>query len=380
MNNRSGYLKQNLSGKFAYKSFVPSCLPPMPSIDIDSNLMGLLIEAHRKLSVLNEKASSIPNMNLFIYMYIRKEALLSSQIEGTQATLEDIFDPKLDVNANRDAGDVVSYIKATDYALNMRDDLPLCNRYIKQVHEVLMDNVRGKDKYPGEFRVTQNWIGDIGSTLNNASYIPPEPQDMTDAMSDLEKYINTDDDLDVLIRCALIHYQFETIHPFIDGNGRIGRLLITLYMMEKDVLKSPAIYVSYFLKNNRFDYYNRMTQVRKTGDYEQWVKFFITALIESVKDALDTIEALNALHDKNAQIVSTFGRSTKNALRILRYLETAPIIEISMTAKALELSFNAISNNIDRLIKAGILVATDDSSRNRTFVYKEYLDILKRGT
>ena len=258
MNNRAGTYKNNLSGEMAYKSFMPSVLPPNPSIELDKDIIDLLVKANKQLALLEGISNRIPNIHLFISMYVRKEALMSSQIEGTQATLEDVLDPCLEENTNRPVGDVVNYIKATDYAISRLKELPLCNRLIKEAHEVLLSGVRGQNKSPGEFRHSQNWIGAAGCNLQNARYIPPSVEDMIQAMSDLEKYINGDDDLDVLIRAALIHYQFETIHPFLDGNGRIGRLLITLFLMEKKVLSTPALYISYFLKRNRIEYYDRI--------------------------------------------------------------------------------------------------------------------------
>ena len=248
MNNRAGHWKTNLSGEMAYQSFVPSPLPPTPPLEMTEDILELLIKANSQLAILESVATRIPNVNLFVSMYVRKEALMSSQIEGTQATLEDVLDPLIEANTNRNVADVVNYIKATEYAIRRLHDLPLCNRLIKEAHAVLMEGVRGQEKSPGEFRCSQNWIGGQGSTLRNARYIPPSPDDMIEAMSDLEKYINAEDRLDNLIRAALIHYQFETIHPFLDGNGRIGRLLITLFLMEKKVLTTPSLYISYFLK------------------------------------------------------------------------------------------------------------------------------------
>src|SRR5699024_9782157 len=282
----------------------PAPLPPVPDIELNENLVANLVDANRKIAVLEGLACRIPNMDLFISMYVRKEALLSSQIEGTQCTLDDILDPLRDENANQNVSDVVNYIRATEFAINRLQALPLCNRLIKETHAVLMEGVRGQEKSPGEFRYSQNWIGGQGSTLKNARYIPPSPDDMLDAMSDLEKYINADDDLDALIRAALIHYQFETIHPFLDGNGRVGRLLITLFLMEKRVLSTPALYISYFLKKNRVEYYDRMTEVRTKGNYEQWVKFFLQAIMESAEDATATIDELIALHDANVSVIS----------------------------------------------------------------------------
>lgn len=380
MNNRAGHYKSNLSGEMTYKSFVPNPLPPSPPIELTEDIIALLVKANSQLAVLESVATRIPNVELFVSMYVRKEALMSSQIEGTQATLEDVLDPMLDANTNRNVADVVNYIKATEFAINRLQALPLCNRLIKEIHAVLMEGVRGQEKSPGEFRYSQNWIGGQGSTLKNARYIPPSPDDMLDAMSDLEKYINADDDLDALIRAALIHYQFETIHPFLDGNGRVGRLLITLFLMEKRVLSTPALYISYFLKKNRVEYYDRMTEVRTKGNYEQWVKFFLQAIMESAEDATATIDELIALHDANVSVISKLGRAAKNVMLVFNYLESNPIIEIRKTSEALGITFNTTSSAVNRLVDADILVQTSNNSRNRTFAYEAYLDILRKGT
>ncbi len=380
MNDRAGYWKTNLSGEMAYQSFVPSPLPPTPPIEISEDILEQLITANSQLAILESVATRIPDVDLFVSMYVRKEALMSSQIEGTQATLEDVLDPLIEDNTNRNVADVVNYIKATEYAIRRLHELPLCNRLLKETHAILMEGVRGQEKNPGEFRCSQNWIGGKGSTLRNAKYIPPSPDDMTEAMSDLEKYINADDRLDGLIRAALIHYQFETIHPFLDGNGRIGRLLITLFLMEKKILTTPALYISYFLKKNRVEYYDRMTEVRSKGNYEQWVKFFLQALAESAKDAIAAIDELTTLHDKNVDLVAGMGRASKNAMLVFRYLEANPIIEIGKTAEALGITFGTASNAVERLSSAGILEQTTTGRRNRTFAYKDYLAILRKGT
>ncbi|WP_289111423.1 Fic family protein [uncultured Bacteroides sp.] len=380
MNTRAGHYKSNLSGEMAYKSFVPNPLPPAPPIELSEDIVSLLVKANSQLAVLESVATRIPNVELFVSMYVRKEALMSSQIEGTQATLEDVLDPMLDANTNRNVADVVNYIKATEFAIERLQTLPLCNRLIKETHAVLMEGVRGQEKSPGEFRYSQNWIGGQGSTLKNARYISPSPDDMLDAMSDLEKYVNADDELDALIRAALIHYQFETIHPFLDGNGRVGRLLITLFLMEKKVLTTPALYISYFLKKNRVEYYDRMTEVRAKGNYEQWVKFFLQAIMESAEDATATIDELIVLHDTNVAKISKLGRAAKNAMLVFNYLESNPIIEIRKTAEALGITFNTASSAVNRLVDAGILVQTTDTSRNRTFAYEAYLNILRKGT
>ena len=380
MTNRAGNYTKNLSGEAAYQSFCPAPLPPVPPLELDGEITALLVKANRQLVLLEQSAAHIPSVHLFMGMYVRKEALMSSQIEGTQATLEDVLDPNVDANTNRNVAEVINYIKATEFAIARLRELPLSNRLIRETHAILMAGGRGAEKIPGEFRRSQNWIGAAGSTIKYARYIPPMPQDMEDAISDLEKYLNADDTLDVLIQAALIHYQFETIHPFLDGNGRIGRLLIPLFLMEKEILTTPALYISYFLKKNRTEYYDRLMEVRKNGNYEQWVRFFLQAIYESAEDATATIAKLVALHERNSFKIKEFGRAAKTALRLLAYLEENPIIDIQKTAAALESSFNTISGAVNRLVEAGILSQSTGNQRNRTFSYVEYLDILKNGT
>lgn len=381
MNNRAGAFVSNLTGEMAYQSFRPAPLPPNPPIALSGELVAKLVEANKKLAALDGLSARIPNMDLFVSMYVRKEALLSSQIEGTQCTLDDILNPLMEENTNRNVSDVVNYIKATEFALNRLHSLPLCNRLIKETHAVLMEGVRGQEKSPGEFRYSQNWIGGQGSTIQNARYIPPNPEDMQTAMSDLEKYMNGDDSLDPLIQAALIHYQFETTHPFLDGNGRVGRLLITLFLMEKGILSHPALYISYFLKMNRIEYYDRMTQVRKTGDYEQWVMFFLQALSDSAGDAIQTIDALTALHNQSVAKLGAFSkRQQTNLLKLFAYIETNPIIDIQKTATALGLSYNTVSKMVTILVDEGILRQTDKAGKAKIYSYADYLDILRKDT
>ena len=381
MNNRAGAFVSNLTGEMAYQSFRPAPLPPNPPIVLSGELVAKLVDANKKLAALDGLSARIPNMDLFVSMYVRKEALLSSQIEGTQCTLDDILNPLMEENTNRNVSDVVNYIKATEFALNRLHSLPLCNRLIKETHAVLMEGVRGQEKSPGEFRYSQNWIGGQGSTIQNARYIPPNPEDMQTAMSDLEKYMNGDDSLDPLIQAALIHYQFETTHPFLDGNGRVGRLLITLFLMEKGILSRPALYISYFLKMNRIEYYDRMTQVRKTGDYEQWVMFFLQALSDSAGDAIQTIDALTALHNQSVAKLGAFSkRQQTNLLKLFAYIETNPIIDIQKTAAALGLSYNTVSKMVTILVDEGILRQTDKAGKAKIYSYADYLDILRKDT
>lgn len=380
MKERAGYYRTNLFGEMAYKSFVPSRLPPNPEIEIDDEMISLLTKANGSISTLEAIANRIPSKILFTAMYVRKEALISSQIEGTQATLEDILDPIIETNTNLDVEEVVNYINALNFSIKRLESLPLCNRLLQESHYILMNGLRGQDKSPGEFRHSQNWIGGYSATLKNAKYIPPCPQDMIQAMSDLEKYMNAEDDTDILIRAALIHYQFETIHPFLDGNGRIGRLLIILFLIDRKVLTTPTLYISYFLKKHHSEYYDRLSEVRDDGDFEQWIKFFLSAINESAQDAVQTIDELSALHDKNEASIQAIGRARINALRVFEYLEAHPIVDIGKTAEALKLSFNTVSTAIKRLIELGILTPTRNISRNRVFAYKDYLDILRRGT
>lgn len=381
MNTRAGRYINNLSGDMSYQSFKPAPLSPVPSLTLNNEIVFKLVEASKNLTLLDALASFVPNINLLVSMYVRKEALLSSQIEGTQCTLDDIFDPLIEENTNQNVSDVVNYIKATEYALDRLNTLPLCNRLIKEAHRILMEGVRGQEKSPGEFRYSQNWIGGQNSNIKTARYIPPNVLDMQEAMSDLEKYINSDDSLDPLIQAALIHYQFETIHPFLDGNGRIGRLLITLFLIEKKVISCPALYISYFLKMNRIEYYDRMSQVRKTGDYEQWVLFFLQALADSSSDAIDTIDKLTKLHNNNINILDDISpRQKTNVLKVFNYLEKNPIIDIQKTTNALSLSYNTVAKAVLLLADKGILRQSAKSGKTKIYSYFDYLDILRKDT
>lgn len=378
---RAGGYISNLSGELEYLSFRPAALPPTPPLEISLGMMEKLIAANSKLAALETLSSHIPNIDLFVSMYVRKEALLSSQIEGTQCTLEDILDPTNEKTNDKDVSDVVNYVKATHFALDRMKELPLCNRLIRETHAVLMEGVRGQEKSPGEFRYTQNWIGGQGSTIKTARYIPPNPEDMKDAMSELERYMNGKDSLDVLIQAALIHYQFETIHPFLDGNGRVGRLLITLFLMQRNVITSPCLYISYFLKMNRTEYYDRMSQVRRTGDYEQWVGFFLDAVYESTADAIQTIDLLEKLHaDSNALIGRIPTRRQSAVLKVFAYIEENPIIDTQRTSMELGMSYNTTSKAIAALEDIGILKQSAKSGKARIYSYWRYLDILRQGT
>ena len=377
---RAGIYVDNLNGEAMYQSFKPNPLPPIPEIEMDGEIVKLLVDANKQLVKLDTASQLISNADLFISMYVRKEALISSQIEGTQCTLDDVLDPEVEANANLDVSDVINYVKATQYALKRLERLPLCCRLIREIHEVLMENVRGQDKTPGEFRHSQNWIGPANCSLKDARYIPPNVEDMQTAMSDLEKYINENEDYDPLIRAALIHYQFETIHPFLDGNGRIGRLLILLYLMEQRLIEKPVIYISYFLKKNQIEYYDRISEVRRTGNFEQWIRFFLEAVSKAASDSLEAIRQLSVLHDTNVEKLPKTTRSKDNLRAVFDYIEQYPIIDIKRTAKELEVSYNTVAAAVRKLVELGILQETTNAARNRVFAYEEYLAILRKDT
>lgn len=378
MSNRAGTYKTNLSGKLQYRSFVPAPLPPEPPIELNDDAVFLMAKANRSIGILEGLSGQIPDIKRFVSLYVRKEALLSSQIEGTQATLDDILDPILEDN-HQDVEEVLNYIKATQYGITRLQELPLCNRLIKEIHKVLMSGLRGGEQNPGEFRRSQNWIGPVGSTLNNAIFIPPAVDDLSVVMSDFEKYMNQEDNLDLLVKIALIHYQFETIHPFLDGNGRIGRLLINLFLIEKKILNHETLYISYFLKRNRIEYYDRLSEVRNKGNYEQWIKFFLSAVHESAQDAINTAQALIKLRDRDHTKLKTL-KAVKSTLKVFDYLLQSPIIDITKTASTLNMSYNTTAAAVTKLVELGILKQTENVRRNRVFAYEDYLVILRKDT
>ena len=377
---RAGTDIKNLSGESSYRSFRPSPLPPEPMIEISDEMLKLLVEANSRLIQLDTASQLLSNSDLFVSMVVIKEALISSQIEGTQCTLEDVLDPHLDRNLNNDVSEVISYVKAAQYALDRLNELPLCNRLLKETHALLMENQRGQDKDPGEFRRSQNWIGSTNSTIKDARYIPPNVSDMNSGMSDLEKYINQNPEYDALIQSALIHYQFETIHPFLDGNGRIGRLLILLYLIDHKMLSKPVLYVSYFLKKNQVEYYDRLSEVRRSGNYEQWIIFFLQAIKEASLDGYTSIQLLSKLHDENIALLGQPHRKKDNKRLVFDYLEQHPIIDIGKTANALGITYNTVSTIVYQLIDLGILKESTNASRNRIFIYEKYVEILRKDT
>lgn len=289
--------------------------------------------------------------------------------------MENIFDPEIEKNINLDVNDVINYIKAMNYAIERMKTLPLCNRLLLETHKVLLSGVRGREKNPGEFRTSQNWIG--GQKI--ARYIPPNVIDMKDALSDLEKYINLNDSYDPLINAALIHYQFETIHPFLDGNGCIGRLLIILYLIYKEILHTPSLYLSYYFKINRTEYYDRMTEVRKSGNYEQWIKFFVNGMLFSAKSTLESENKMIELKNKDKDIILNYNISNKRKETVnlvFEYILSHPLIDISKTSKDLGISYNTICKSIDVLCELNILKKISVQKRNKKYIYEKYFNIL----
>ena len=377
---RSGeYIKQ-LHGQLAYETFKPRPLPPVPSIEINDEMDRLIKRAYHLLGMLDGYSKLIPNKNLFLSMYVRKEALLSSQIEGTQATLDDLFDPYLEKNVNADVEEVIRYIQALNRADELLHHLPVSIRLLREIHRVLLESSRGQDKEPGELRNSQNWIGSAGESLKYATYIPPHVSDMHQALSDLEKFIHEDHTDDDMIKIALIHYQFETIHPFLDGNGRIGRLLISILLKEYRLLDEYPLYLSYYLKKNRQEYYDRLMDVRTKGHYEAWIHFFIKGIIDTSEHAIMTFEKMLDLRDKNIRLCfSVKGKPHQTILELFHYIEAHPIIDITQTSIALNKSFNTISTAIRWMVEQNILKQIEGHMRYRMFAYVDYLNILKDG-
>jgi len=378
MKRSGGYIQQS-SG---YKAFIPSPLPPDPAIQFSKNLPKILSQSDRALARLDSLGDILPNVDLFIAMFVRKEAVLSSQIEGTQASLEDLFQYESGQSPEKvnDVDEVVNYIKALNYGMERLDSLPMSNRLIKEIHEVLLKGVRGASKTPGEFKRTQNWIGPPGSTLADASFVPPPPHDATKAMGELEKYLHHESEYPVLINCALIHYQFETIHPFLDGNGRLGRLLITFYLYWKDILHKPLLYLSYFFKKNRQEYYDRLTMVRNSGNYEQWIEFFLKGVTEVSDLAIDTAKKILELQSDHRNQLWQKKMSSPLAVGLLEKLFYTPYMSVKNVSQAFSISYQAASMLVNQFEKHGILMEITGKKRDKMYVYKQYIDILSEGT
>lgn len=364
------------------EAYVPPALPPLPPVQLE-RLYGRLEAANRAIGRLDGVASILPDTPLFLYMYVRKEALLSSQIEGTQSSLselllfesEDVPGVPLD-----DVQEVSNYIGAMNHGLNrIREGFPLSLRLIREIHEALLSKGRGSTKQPGEFRRSQNWIG--GTRPGNALFVPPPPDRVMDLMAGLEEFIHADTpEIPFLVKAGLVHVQFETIHPFLDGNGRLGRLLITFLLCTHGILKEPILYLSLYFKSHRQQYYDLLQRVRDQGDWETWLEFFLDGITETSLQAADAAREILRLFEADRHRIEELGRPAASALRVHQILQQKPLIGINEAAEKLKMSQPTVAKSIQHLEELGIVRETTGRQRGRRFVYGEYLNILNRGT
>ena len=364
------------------EAYVPQALPPIPPVQLE-RLYGRLEAANRAIGRLDGVASILPDTPLFLYMYVRKEALLSSQIEGTQSSLselllfesEDVPGFPLD-----DVQEVSNYIGAMNHGLSrIREGFPLSLRLIREIHEALLSKGRGSTKQPGEFRRSQNWIG--GTRPGNALFVPPPPERVMDLMAGLEEFIHADTpEIPFLVKAGLVHVQFETIHPFLDGNGRLGRLLITFLLCTHGILKEPILYLSLYFKSHRQQYYDLLQRVRDQGDWETWLEFFLDGITETSLQAADAAREILRLFEADRHRIEELGRPAASALRVHQMLQQKPLIGINEAAEKLKMSQPTVAKSIQHLEELGIVRETTGRQRGRRFVYSEYLNILNRGT
>lgn len=360
-----------------YKSFQPNKINQEWGIE-NMELLNLLSQADRQLGRLDMYSEYIPNIDLFISMHVLKEATQSSKIEGTKTNIEDALLDKEDVNDEKrdDWEEVQNYIEALNSAITNLEKLPFSTRLIKETHRILLQGVRGKHKLPGEFRSSQNWIG--GASINDATFIPPIHSGINEYMGDLESFAhNTESFFPDLLKIALIHYQFETIHPFLDGNGRVGRLMITLYLVEKGILKKPILYLSDFFERNRTLYYDNLTRVREKDDLDQWFKFFLVGVIETAKSSVSTFDSILKLQKEVETKIQTLGSRSNNAQLILNHLFQRPIIDARKAKKLTNLSSPSVYKLIDDLENLEILTEITGAKRGKIYLFREYTKLFK---
>ncbi len=369
------YIKQS-SG---YRAFIPAPLPPEPPVTMDAEMVRRLSEANLELGRLDGVAGLVPNPDLFVAMYVRQEAVLSSQIEGTQCTLEDILQFEVDpsgVAKPDEIAEVVNYVGAMNFGIERLESFPLSLRLIREIHARLMKGVRGAERDPGEFRRTQNWIGPGGATLLNATFVPPPVPRMMEALGDLEKFLHTET-LPPLIHFGLAHAQFETIHPFLDGNGRVGRLLITFLLCQRGMLQRPLLYLSHFFKAHRSEYYDRLMAVRTDGNWEGWLKFFLRGVAEVSRSATATAHGILALQRGHREIVIEKVSNAPLGLRLLEYLLRRPLVSVRMVEGELDCAYVTANKLIEQFTKLDLLREKTGGQRNRQYEYAPYLTLFE---
>lgn len=377
--NRAGKYVHQLTG---YDAFIPTDLPPDPPVNMDAEMIRLLSLADRKLGRLDGVTQILPNPDLFVGMYVQKEAVLSSQIEGTQASFVDVLQVDADTAAKRqDVEEVVNYVKAMKYGMNRLETLPLSLRLLREIHGILLSGVRGSQRNPGDFRTSQNWIGSSGCSLATASFVPPPVAEMTSALGHLENYMYSESDIPHLIRIALIHAQFETIHHFLDGNGRMGRLLIAFWLYQQQILKYPLLYISYYFKKNRTEYYDRLMNIRTKGDWEGWVKFFLEGVAQVADEATQSASEIMKLKEMIMEKIQKETSGKANSVLLLDLLFRMPIITINVVKDELKVSYPTAKALTEHFREAKIIRCIDDSIlRNKRYIFTEYVTILERGT
>jgi Fic family protein len=378
---RGEYVETSVGGE-TVRAFVPAPLPPVPPLDFGP-LLSLYDRARGAVGRLDGVTTILPSTPLFLFMYVRKEALLSSQIEGTQSSLSDLllFEndeiPHVPID---DVTEVSNYVAALEHGMRrMRGGFPLSLRLLREMHDILLKSGRGASKQPGEFRRSQNWIG--GTRPGNALFVPPPPHRLDECLGAFECFLHSDDPaMPPLIRAGLAHVQFETIHPFLDGNGRLGRLLITLMLCDVGALREPILYLSLFFKSRRDDYYRLLQEVRQSGGWEAWLEFFLTGVALTAEQAADTARQLMALFEADRLAIRDLGRSAASILRVHELLQRRPIVTIQSASKELKLSVPAVGHALDRMASAGIVRETTGKQRGRRFAYSKYLALLDEGT
>jgi Fic family protein len=375
------YIAKTFNGELV-QSFVPPLLPPDPPLRL-GGLQNLLEQANQAIGRLDGVASVLPDVSLFIYTYVRKEAVLSSQIEGTQSSLSDLLlfeNDEVPGVPVEDVQEVSNYVAAMNFGLDrLRSGFPISNRLIREIHEILLSKGRGSGKQPGEFRRSQNWIG--GSRPGNAAFVPPPPEMVPDCMGDLERFMHQESpEIPILVKAGLLHVQFETIHPFLDGNGRLGRLLITFLLCAQGILREPILYLSLYFKTNRAAYYELLDRVRSRGDWEAWLDFFLIGIRDTADQAANAARRILALFEQDQKKIEQLGRPAASVLRVFQYMQRNPIVAIPTTAKKIGISAPTVAKSLTHMIDLGILHEVTGRERHRLFVYDDYLAILNEGT